>query len=109
MADEAKTAEEGKQPKVERIKQNGQVFPREGTVSAKLWAMFDAASNHKGEPAKLSEVMDEALAAGIKEASARSGYAHWRKFHGLVTPRAPKADADQPTPDPSAPVDAEPA
>lgn len=70
--------------KVQRVSQNGVTMPAAGTIGSQLWAMFDAKSTEMSRPAKLSEVLDQVKAAGIKESSARAGYAHWRKFYGLT-------------------------
>jgi hypothetical protein len=71
-------------PKVARLQQNGQTHPTPGTLSAKIWEMADKASAAKGNPAALVEIMSDLVAAGVKESSARAGYAHWRKFHGVT-------------------------
>lgn len=86
--DEAKASAkaEGKvaKPKVERIKQNGQTQPREGTISATLWGIFDRNSERLGRAPAIAEVMDEARAAGVGDGSIKAGYAQWRKFHGIA-------------------------
>lgn len=71
-------------PKVERVSQNGQTAPAAGTVGATLWSIFDAVSAEKGAPAAFAEVLPKATEEGVKEASTRAGYAHWRKFHGIA-------------------------
>jgi colicin import membrane protein len=63
--------------------QNGMTRPREGTVGARLWQIFDEVSATKGSPASLEEVRQVAEPEGIAGGSISSGYAHWRKFHGL--------------------------
>lgn len=79
---EEKAAKEA--AKVQRVSQNGVTMPAAGTIGAQLWAMFDAKSTEMNRPAKLSEVLDQVQATGIKESSARAGYAHWRKFYGVT-------------------------
>lgn len=84
--------EAAKAAKAERVSQNGQVQPAAGTIGAQLWAIFDAKSTELNRPAKLSEVLESVVAAGIKESSARAGYAHWRKFYGLTRPKVETAE-----------------
>lgn len=67
-----------------RVKQNGMVQPRPGTISATLWDIFNKVSAEKGGPAALAEVIGLAQAAGVKDASTRAGYSHWRKFYGIT-------------------------
>lgn len=71
----------GKEP---RIEQNGQAKPRPGTISDKLWSIFDEVSAQLGRPAAIGDVFERATGEGIKEASVRAGYAHWRRFHGIT-------------------------
>lgn len=77
--------------KAERVVQNGMAYPADGTISKKLWDIFDAASATKGSPAAITDVFETAKAAGVVDASIRAGYAHWRKFHG-ITGRVTGAD-----------------
>ena len=73
-----------KPAKAERVVQNGMAYPADGTISKKLWDIFDAASAAKGSPAAITDVFATAQAAGVVDASIRAGYAHWRKFHGIT-------------------------
>lgn len=77
-------AKKVKAPKAERVVQNGQPLPAEGTIGATIWAAADKASAAKGEPAALGDIQAELEAAGVKTASVRAGYSHWRKFHGIT-------------------------
>ena len=77
--------------KAERVVQNGMAYPADGTISKKLWDIFDAATAAKGSPAAITDVFKTAQEAGVVDASIRAGYAHWRKFHG-ITGRVVSAD-----------------
>jgi hypothetical protein len=79
-----KAAQPPKQPRSTQPKRNDMVLPREGTISAKLWAIFDAAMAEKGSPPAFTEVAQTARDANVVEASIRAGYAHWRKYHGIT-------------------------
>ena len=57
--------------------------PREGTISAKLWEVFDGMTKSLKRTVTIGEVMDSGKVEGIKTASVRAGYAHWKKFHGI--------------------------
>ncbi len=63
--------------------QNGIRRPKPGTDCGKLWEIFDSASAAKGAPAAISECKPKADAMGINEATCRTQYARWRKFHGV--------------------------
>lgn len=64
--------------------QNGMTRPQPGTIGATLWDIFDSVSSQKGSPAAIDEVRPLAEAQEIAKGSITSGYAHWRKFHGLT-------------------------
>ena len=74
----------GGQPKVEREERDGIKRPGPGTISETLWSIFDAKEAELGHAPALGDVLDEATAQDIKEASVKAGYAHWRKFHGIT-------------------------
>ena len=80
----AKEAGKTAKPKVERVVQNGQTQPRPGTISAKLWGIFDTAQERLGRAPAVAEIMEEARAAGVVDGSIKAGYAQWRKFHGVT-------------------------
>lgn len=88
-------------PRPERVSQNGVPLPKEGTISAALWSIFDDASKVKGSPAAFQDILAPAQAAGVKETSIRAGYAHWRKFHG-VTGRVAPVKEPEPAGEPAA-------
>lgn len=89
-AKKAADAEAKEQAKAEKAAwreantQNGMTRPAEGTVGARLWQIFDEVSAEKGSAAALEEVREVAEKEDIAAGSISSGYAHWRKFHGLT-------------------------
>lgn len=81
--------------KVERITQNDVTRPKDGSVTGKVWDIADAISKKKGEPATRAEVMEQATAADINEATAATQFQRWRTFFGIerkaAAPKPPKA------------------
>lgn len=75
-----KAATEGRQ----RDEQNGVVRPRDGTSSAAVWNIADALSKKSKEPAKHGDVLEQAAAEGINEATAKTQFARWRTYHGIA-------------------------
>lgn len=74
----AKVAKESaKQPK-----QNDVRRPKPATVTGKVWAIFDDLSGKAGTPASIGDSLK--AATGVPEATVRTQYARWRKFHGIV-------------------------
>lgn len=82
-AKEAKAAQP-KAPKVERIRQNGQTAPKEGTISYTLWTIFQSTMDRLQRVPAVTEVMIEAREAGVVDGSIKAGYAQWRKFNGFT-------------------------
>lgn len=76
----AKKAAEPRQ----RDEQNGIARPRAGTSSANVWDIADTLSKKNKQPAKHGEVLEQAAAAGINEATAKTQFARWRTYHGIV-------------------------
>lgn len=73
----AKAAKEAsKQPE-----QNGVRRPKAETICGKAWAVFDQLSAASGAPATIADSLKNA--GGIAEATVRTQYARWRKFHGI--------------------------
>lgn len=64
--------------------QNGIRRPKPDTLCGKAWAIFDAVSSERGEPASIGESMERAKAQGLNEANVRAEYARWRKFFGIT-------------------------
>ncbi len=76
--------------KIERNREerNGIKRPSAGTVCDQVWAIATELSNGDEQPrtriATLSEVVKAAEAKGINKYTARTQYARWRGFHGIV-------------------------
>lgn len=70
--------------------------PKANTECGKAWGIFDSISNANGSPAAIADAMVQTRAAGINDATTRTQYARWRKFHGVegrivaVTTKAPE-------------------
>jgi hypothetical protein len=77
--------------------QNGIRKPKPDSACGKAWSVFDAASAARGEPASISETLPIATGQGINEATVRTQYARWRKFHNvsgrIEAPKAPEVPA----------------
>lgn len=83
---DAKVAKEAaKQPK-----QNDVRRPKPNTTTGKVWAVFDELSSKTGSPATIGDSLKQ-LANSVPEATVRTQYARWRKFHGIVGRTAPVA------------------
>jgi hypothetical protein len=87
----AKAAE--KQPE-----QNGIRRPKPEGMCGRAWAIFDEASKARGEPASIGETLPVAVAAGINDATVRTQYARWRKFHNV----SGRIEAPKPVQEPAA-------
>lgn len=83
----AKQAKEDAKAAAKQPSQNGVTRPKAGTTTGKVWDACDALSAETGVPAIVGDVMKRAT--GIAEATVRTQYAKWRKYHG-VTGRAEK-------------------
>lgn len=84
---DAKAAKEAaKQPK-----QNDVRRPKSGTVTGKVWATFDSLSQSTGSPATIGDAIK--ASTGVPEATVRTQYARWRKFHGISGRAAAPAPA----------------
>lgn len=77
--EEAKAAKEAaKMPK-----QNDVRRPKAGTTTGKVWAIFDTLSASTGAPALIGDAIKQTTGT-IPEATVRTQYARWRKFHGIT-------------------------
>lgn len=63
---------------------NGITRPSAGTTCAKVWDLAEDLTATMGRTAPLSVVVDTAKAQGINQFTARTQYACWRKFNGIV-------------------------
>jgi len=80
--DAVKSAQEAAKTTKAELREAKKAGP--GTISETLWSIFDAKEAELGHAPALGDVLDEAIAQDIKEASVKAGYAHWRKFHGIT-------------------------
>lgn len=64
--------------------QNGIRQPSPHSICGRVWAIFDKVSHKNGSPASIGESMELARAENINEATIRTQYARWRKFHGVT-------------------------
>lgn len=62
--------------------QNDVTRPKAETTTGKAWAVFDALSAETGKPALIGDALKRA--PEIAEATVRTQYARWRKFHGIT-------------------------
>lgn len=62
--------------------QNGIRRPKADTTCGKVWAIFDQLSAKTGAPATIGDSLK--AAEGVAEATVRTQYARWRKFHGIT-------------------------
>lgn len=94
-----KAAREAEREASKMPEQNGMRRPRPDTKTGRIWAVLDERSTAEGRPVAISEVFADLVAAGNREATVRTQYAYWRKFHGITgrienpnkAPKAPKA------------------
>ena len=68
----------------ERETRNGITRPSEGGKCAAAWAIMDDLTAKRGSPTPFKPVAEEAERQGLNPAMARSNYAVWRKFNGVV-------------------------
>lgn len=83
--------EASKQPE-----QNGVRRPKSDTICGKAWAVFDDLSAKSGAPATIADSIKNA--GGIAEATVRTQYARWRKYHGITG----RVEAPKPSETPAA-------
>lgn len=87
---EKKAAKEAEKAKNKQPENNGIRRPKPGTITGKLWDLFDQLSRDTGVPATIGDAMKKS--EGTADATVRTQYARWRKFNG-VTGRAAPAPA----------------
>ncbi len=78
--------------------QNDITRPKDGTVTGKCWTVYDSISAETGAPATIGAAI-KAL-PGVAEATVRTQFARWRKFHGITgrteAPAVPEAPPASP-------------
>ena len=62
--------------------ENGVRQPREGTVTGKVWKICDQVTGRKKRPATRAEVLEKTAEAEINDATAKTQYGQWCRFHG---------------------------
>lgn len=67
---------------------NGVTRPNPASKTGQVWVIADSLSAKKGAPAERKEVLEACKNAGIVDATAQTQFGRWKKYHGLVTPRA---------------------
>lgn len=76
-----KAAKEAGKAASKQPEQNSIRRPKADTITGKVWDTFDAISAETGAPATISEAIKRST--GVAEATVRTQYARWRKFHGI--------------------------
>lgn len=82
-----KAAKEASKEANKLPEKNGIRRPKAGTITGKLWDLFDNLSRETGLPATIGDSMKKA--EGTAEATIRTQYARWRKFNGVSGRAAP--------------------
>lgn len=78
-ADAKAAREANRQPE-----QNGMRRPSPNGKTGRVWLLIDTMTAIHGSTVSVSELLAVATAEGIAEATVRSQYAYWKKFHGLT-------------------------
>lgn len=81
---EAPKTEAPKAPKVEAMpEQNGIRMPRAGTACAGIWEHATTMSQERKATVAIGDLLEVLLAQGYNQATIKTQYARWRKFHGV--------------------------
>jgi membrane protein involved in colicin uptake len=80
--EDAKAAKEKAKADAKQPSQNDITRPKADTVTGKCWASFDSISAKTGVPATIGDAIKDL--PGTAEATVRTQYARWRKFHGIT-------------------------
>lgn len=82
---EENTGETSPKPtKIEMPSQNGITMPKDGTNCSNIWKAADAMSAEIKAPVAVGDLMVKLVANGYNEATIKTQYARWRKFHGVT-------------------------
>jgi colicin import membrane protein len=79
-----KDAEKAAKEASKMPEQNGVRRPRPEGKCGQAWAMMDEMSSELGQPVPVGDFVKAAEAAGLNINMARSNYAVWKKFHGII-------------------------
>lgn len=64
---------------------NGITQPKAGTVTGRCWEVYNSMSAERGgRPVAIADAKKVLDAEGVNEATIRTQYAQWRKFHGVT-------------------------
>ena len=102
-----KAAKQAAKQTEKQPEQNGIVRPKAGTSCGKIWALADSLSQKIGAPVTIKALAEIAEAEGYNEATIKTQYARWRKYHGVTgrlvsAPVATPATEAEPVTDASA-------
>lgn len=78
---EREAAREASKAARQTVKQNDVSRPKAGTITGEVWDKADELSAATKAPATIAALID--ALPGIAEATVRTQYARWRKFHGV--------------------------
>lgn len=100
-AEKAAVVKVEKAPRPQLESQNDVTRPADGTKTGAVWSIADRLSKQFKRPATRGEVMEQAKAEDINEATVATQYQRWRVFNGVPkatpvvkeakAPKAPKA------------------
>lgn len=68
-----------------RIVQNGETRPAQGTVTGQIWDVADQISaSQAGAPAQVSQLKAHPALKQVNDHTLKTQYARWRKFHNIT-------------------------
>lgn len=82
--DEAKAKREAEKAANAQPQQNGITRPRPETACGQAWALFDAMSAKMQGPVPVAYALQGAEAKGLNKDTAKTQYARWKSFNGIV-------------------------
>lgn len=78
------TEQAAAKPAVEKMpEQNGIRQPKPGTNCAHIWDLATAMSTERKATVAVGDLLVKAREAGYNDATVKTQYARWRKFHGV--------------------------
>lgn len=63
--------------------QNDVRKPKPGTLTGKVWEIAEQVSEEMGTTATIARVLEAGRAQDLNDATIKTQYARWRKFHGI--------------------------
>lgn len=79
-----KAADKAAKEAAKQPKQNDITRPAPDTKTGTVWKLADELSKKRGSPVAIADLMTAGQAAGINDATIRTQYARWRKFHEVA-------------------------